>query len=124
VVWVGVRALTVVDAVRVRHVGLVIGRVEVNTIPTGGEKDLSPEGGCTSRVAESRSLCLCRTIGDAGRGFSSSHRDDAKKETDQSQEMPLDSSVFGSDRAYGFPVNMRRPSGKASTVSLAALRWR
>ena len=41
--WVCRRAQAVVDAVRVGHVGLVIGRIEVYTIPAGREKDLSPE---------------------------------------------------------------------------------
>lgn len=42
---VGSRAWTAVvgPALRVRHVGLVIGRVEVDAVPAGGEEDLSAE---------------------------------------------------------------------------------
>ena len=47
------RTNAVVDAVRVRHVGLVIRRVEVYTIPAGREKDLSPEAIWAVGVGES-----------------------------------------------------------------------
>ena len=57
-----VRTLAVVDAVRVGHVGLVIGRIEVYAIPAGREKDLSPKAIWTVSVGESRSLCFRRTI--------------------------------------------------------------
>ena len=56
------RALAIVDAVRVGHVGLVIGRVEVYAIPTGREKDLSPEGKRAVSVGKPCSLLLRRTI--------------------------------------------------------------
>ncbi len=66
------RAAAVVDAVRVGHVGLVIGRVKVHTIPAGREKDLSPEAIWAPGVAESWSLRHRRTIEvDAGRSFRS-----------------------------------------------------
>lgn len=69
--WVRERAETVVDAFRVGHVGLVIGRVEVYTIPAGREKDLSPEPIWAVGVAvESWSLVLVRSIVvEAGRNF-------------------------------------------------------
>jgi len=66
------RTVTVVDAVRVGHVGLVIGRVEVYTIPAGREKDLSPEAVWALGVGESWSLRHRRTMEvDAGRSFRS-----------------------------------------------------
>jgi hypothetical protein len=69
-VWVRGRTATVVDAVRVGHVGLVIGRVEVYTIPAAREKDLSPEARRAVGVGEIWSLRHCRTIEvDAGRSF-------------------------------------------------------
>ena len=69
-VWVRGRAAAVVDAVRVGHVGLVIGRVEVYTIPAGREKDLSPETIWAVSVGESFSLRYGRTIEvNAGRSF-------------------------------------------------------
>jgi hypothetical protein len=43
-------------------VGLVIGRVEVFTIPAGREKDLSPEAIWAVGVVESWSLGFRRTI--------------------------------------------------------------
>ena len=52
-VRVGGRALAVVDAVRVGHVRLVIGRVEVYAIPATREKDLSPEAIWAIRVGKS-----------------------------------------------------------------------
>jgi hypothetical protein len=55
-VWVRGRTETVVDAVRVGHVGLVIRRVDVHTIPAGREKDLSSEAVWAVGVAESWSL--------------------------------------------------------------------
>jgi hypothetical protein len=61
-VWVCGRALAVVDAVRVGHVRLVVGRVEVLAIPAAREKDLSPETIWAARIGESWSLLLCRTI--------------------------------------------------------------
>jgi hypothetical protein len=71
-VWVGGWALAAVDAVRVGHVRLVIGRVEVYAIPAAREKDLSPEAIWAIRVGESWSLRLGRTIEvDAGRSFRS-----------------------------------------------------
>ena len=71
-VWVRGRTTTVVDAVRVGHVGLVIGRVEVYTIPAGREKDLSPEAIWAVGVSESWSLRHRRTIEvDAGRSSGS-----------------------------------------------------
>ena len=118
-VWVCRWAAAIVDAVRVGHVGLVIWRVEVYAIPAGREKDLSPEAIRAVGVGESCSLRHRRTVEvDAGGIFRLIAIVKVwEKETDQSQEMALDSSVPGSLRAYGFPVNMRRPSGKASTVS-------
>ena len=69
-VWVRRWTETVVDAVRVCHVGLVIGRVEIYTIPAAREKDLSPEAIWAVGVAEIWSLRHCRTIEvDAGRSF-------------------------------------------------------
>ena len=64
--------MAAVDAVRVGHVRLVIGRVEVYAIPAAREKDLSPEAIWAIRVGESWSLRLGRTIEvDAGRSFRS-----------------------------------------------------
>ena len=51
--WVCGRAQTVDDAVRVGHVRLVIGRVEVYAIPAAREKDLSPEAIWTGGFDES-----------------------------------------------------------------------
>ena len=66
------RTATVVNAVRVRHVGLVIGRVQVYAIPARGEKDLSPEAIWAVGVGESWSLRHRRTIEvDAVRSFRS-----------------------------------------------------
>jgi hypothetical protein len=71
-VWVCGRTAAVVDAVRVGHVGLVVGSVEVYTIPARREKDLSPEAIWAVGVGESWSLRHRRTIGvDAGRSFRS-----------------------------------------------------
>jgi hypothetical protein len=70
--WVRGRTATVVNAVRVGHVRLVIGRVEVDTIPARREKDLSPEAIRAVGVGESWSLRHRGTIGvDAGRRFRS-----------------------------------------------------
>lgn len=60
--WVRGRTATIVNAVRVGHVGLVIGRVEVYTIPARGKKDLSPEAIWAVGVGESWSLRHRRTI--------------------------------------------------------------
>lgn len=65
------RAPATVDAVRVGHVGLVIGRIEVYTVPAGREKDLSPEAiGAVNVAVESWSLRRISTV-DAGSRFRS-----------------------------------------------------
>ena len=69
--WVCGRAQAIVDAIRVGHVGLVIRRVEVYTIPAGREKDLSPEAIWAVNVAvKSWSLRRISTV-DAGSRFRS-----------------------------------------------------
>jgi hypothetical protein len=55
-------AAAVVDAVGVGHVGLVIRRVEVYTIPAGREKHLGPEGRWAAGVVKSWSLRHGRTV--------------------------------------------------------------
>ena len=66
------RTVAAVDAVRVGHVGLVIGRVEVFTIPAGREKDLTPKAIFAIGVGESWSLGLPGFIEvEAGRNFRS-----------------------------------------------------
>ena len=68
--WVCGRTAAVVNAVRVGHVGLVIGRVEAHAIPARREKDLSPEAIWAVGVGKALSLRHCRTIGvEAGRSF-------------------------------------------------------
>ena len=62
VVWMRGRALAVIDAIRVRHVGLMIGRVEVYTIPAAREEDLSSEAIRAIRVRESWCLRLRRAV--------------------------------------------------------------
>src|SRR5713226_6950966 len=124
-VWMCGRAAAVVDAVRVGHVGLVIGRVKVHTIPAGREKDLSPEAIWAPGVAESWSLRHRRTIEvDAGRSFRSVVIVKVRERDRPKPRDALGIRAPRSLRAYGFPASMRRLSGKASTVSPAALRWR
>jgi hypothetical protein len=69
--WVCGRAEAIVDAVRVGHVGLVIGRVEVYTIPASREKDLSPKGNRAYSVVKSWSLWYRTIVTDAGSSFRS-----------------------------------------------------
>jgi hypothetical protein len=121
------RAQAIVDAIRVCHVSLVVWRVKIHTVPTAREKDLSPEAIGAISVGESWSLWRRRAIeikANFRLEFSKLCNDRVwKLETNQFQEIALDSGVSGLLRAYGFPVNMRRPSGKACTVSFGALRW-
>ncbi len=127
VVWVRGRALAAIDAIRVRHVGLVIGRVEVHTIPAGREEHLCSETVRAIGICESWRIRLTRAVEvDANNIHFVSYQlaTRRKEEADQFQEMAFDSGVPVLLRAYGFPVNIRSPSGKASTVSLGALRWR
>jgi len=55
-------ALAVIDATRVRHVGLVIRRVEVHTIPAAREEHLSSEAIWAIRGCESWGLRLSREV--------------------------------------------------------------
>lgn len=124
------RALAVIDAIRVRHVRLVIGRVEVHTIPAAGEENLCPKAIRAIRVSESwrlrgrraaevnAKICICFRM----RYWHSCVR--RKEEADHSQEMAFDSGVPVLLRANGSPVSIRSPSGKGSNISPGALRWR
>jgi hypothetical protein len=121
-----VRALAVVDAIRVRHVGLVIRRVEVHAIPAGREEHLCSEAIRAIRVCESWRLRLSRAVEvNANNRFRMSlDIGTRRKEADQSQEMACDSGLPVLFRTVGSPVSIRSPSGKGSTVSLDAKRWR
>lgn len=55
-------ALAVIDAIWVRHVGLMIWGVEVLAIPATGEEHLCPEAIRANRVCESWSLRLTRAV--------------------------------------------------------------
>jgi hypothetical protein len=55
-------ALAVIDTTRVSHVGLVIRRVEVHTIPASREEYLCSEAIRANRVIESWCLRLTRAI--------------------------------------------------------------
>jgi hypothetical protein len=94
------RTATVVDAVRVGHVGFVIGRVEVYTIPARREKDLSPEAIWAVGVGESWSPRCRRTIGvDAGRSFrSNSNREGPGKILTRAKRWPW---IPGSEGHFG-----------------------
>ena len=60
--WMRGWALAAVDATRVRHMGLVICRVEVHAIPAAREEHLCPEAIRAIRVCESWRLLLSRAI--------------------------------------------------------------
>jgi hypothetical protein len=122
------RARAAVDATWVRHVGLVIRRVEVHTVPAAREEHLSSEAIRAIRVRESWRLRLCRAVEVNAKSICFRMSFDIgtqrKEGADQSQEMARDASVPVSFRAYGFPVSIRSPSGKGCTVSFEPLRWR
>ena len=56
------RALAVIDAIRVRHVGLMIRGVEVDAIPAARHDHLCPEAIRAIRVCESWRLRLTRAV--------------------------------------------------------------
>ena len=103
----------------------MVGRVEVLTVPAAREENLSSEAARAVSVGKSRGLrCRGPVEVDADAESVPVTTEVHIKETDQFQVMALDSGVFALLRAYGLPASMRRPSGKACTVSLKPERWR
>ena len=91
------RARAVVDVSRVRHMGLVIRRVEVHAIPAARMEHLCPEAIRASRVCEYWCLLLSRSVEINAKlsrfriSFDIGTR--RKEEANQSQEMACDSGV-------------------------------
>jgi hypothetical protein len=91
------RARAAVDATWVRHVGLVIRRVKVHTVPTAREEHLSSEAIRAIRVCEPWRLRLCRAVEVNAKSICFRMSFDIgtqrKEGADQSQEMAFDASV-------------------------------
>ena len=95
--WMRGRALAGIDATWVRHVGFVIRRVEVRTIPAAREEHLCSETIWANRVCESWCLILLWAVEVNAKlilfSYQLSYWCPKKEEANQSQDIACDSGL-------------------------------